>query len=49
MEGSLILAQGPKQETGTRDPAVEDHEIQGLEAYGAVEIGLLCWVKNPRI
>ena len=34
MEESLTLAQGPRQETGTRDLVVEDHEIQGLEAYG---------------
>lgn len=31
-EESLTLAQGPRQETGSRDLLVEDHEIQGLEA-----------------
>lgn len=41
MEESLTLAQGPRQEAGTRHLVVEDHEIQRLKAYGAVETG--CW------
>lgn len=45
------MVQGPKQETRTRDLAVEDHRIWGLGAYGAVEtvFELLCWVKTTRV
>lgn len=39
MEDNLTLAQGPRQESGTRDLVVEDHELLGLEAYGAVGTG----------
>lgn len=33
------MTQRLRQRTGTRDLAVEDHEIQGLDACGMVETG----------
>lgn len=45
------MVQGPKQETRTRDLAVEDPRTQGLGPYGAVKtvFRLLCWVKTTRV